>query len=303
MDAKELGNLYWFCLSVECGGYAPASLLATASAPTLSRAVSQLEEKVGEKLIHRHAKKFQLTNAGEEYYRRFAPIFKQVDEQWLNLSNTQATLTGEIYVSCPEPFADYFLQNLAIEFMTEHPGVKIHISFSSDTENYIDERIDLAIVTTPSNIPTLIQKPLFQTELVLAASPKYLKAQGIPNNIESLLEHNLLAGNTMPFWEFKYQGVTTKLPVMAKYSINSLRLMINAVKAGMGIGLIPKEVLLEFEKDAVLQRVLPDVECKKGKAYIVWSDRQLIASRVVAFREKIIQKMDKPSDLFKSIVS
>lgn len=301
MNSKELCNLYWFCQSVECGGFAPASLKVNASAPTLSRAVSQLEEQVGEKLLHRHAKLFQLTNTGEEYYKRFSGLLKQLDEQWLQLSNSQATLTGDIYISCPEPFADFFLQQLAIEFMQEHPDVNIHIVFSSDTENYFDEHIDLAVVTTPTTIPTLIQKPLFESELALAASPEYLAQRGMPTDIESLLDHSLLAGNTMPYWELKLDGKTTKLPLAPKYSVNSLRLMVKAAKAGIGVGLIPKETLTNLQITNELMPVLPEVECPTGKAYLVWTDRTLIASRVVAFRERIFAGIKDPNLLLLSV--
>ena len=48
MKAKEMSSLYWFCQSVEYGGFAAASLQTRVSAPTLSRAVSQLEDRLGE---------------------------------------------------------------------------------------------------------------------------------------------------------------------------------------------------------------------------------------------------------------
>ncbi len=63
MKAKDISNLYLFCQSVECGGFAAASLKTHVSAPTLSRAVASLEDKLGEKLVHRNAKQFQLTTA------------------------------------------------------------------------------------------------------------------------------------------------------------------------------------------------------------------------------------------------
>jgi len=53
------------------GGFTVASLRNKVSAPTLSRAVAPLEDDLGEKLLHRNAKLFHLTNAGEEYYQRF----------------------------------------------------------------------------------------------------------------------------------------------------------------------------------------------------------------------------------------
>jgi len=301
MHTRELTNLYWFCKAVEYGGYSQASANTKVSAPTISRAVSQLESHVGDKLIHRHSKLFLLTSLGEEYFQRVSPILSQLDQEWALLLNNQTELAGDICVSCPEPFADFFLQDLAVEFMAEHPKVNLHIIFSSDTSKYFAERVDLAIVTTPATIPTLIQKTLFETDLALAASPAYLNARGIPNSIGELSQHDLLAGNTMPIWGFAGDQEQVKMPVSPRYSINSLRLMFKATLDGVGIGLIPKVVLLKYAQKNQLCAVLPDIECPKGKAYLVWSDRILISRRVVAFREKLTERMKETDDFLLTV--
>jgi len=277
INTKHMTNLYWFCLSVECGGFTAASVKAKTSAPTVSRSVAHLEEQLNEKLLHRDAKNFQLTNTGEEVYKKFANIFAALGEQWTSLSNSQGELTGDIHISCPEPFADFFLQSLAIEFMNMHPKVNIHVHFASDTDSFIDEKIDLAIATMPATASHLVQRRLFESELVLAASPS----------------------NNLPYWSLKEAGEVVKIPVNPKYSINSLRLNIQAAVAGVGICLMPKEALNRLTHLNKLKPVLPDVECPTGTVYIVWTDRKMISSRVVTFRDLIFERMSSdPSKLW-----
>jgi len=299
INTKHMTNLYWFCLSVECGGFTAASVKAKTSAPTVSRSVAHLEEQLNEKLLHRDAKNFQLTNTGEEVYKKFANIFAALGEQWTSLSNSQGELTGDIHISCPEPFADFFLQSLAIEFMNMHPKVNIHVHFASDTDSFIDEKIDLAIATMPATASHLVQRRLFESELVLAASPSYLEHYGELKNANELLSHNLLAGNNLPYWSLKEAGEVVKIPVNPKYSINSLRLNIQAAVAGVGICLMPKEALNRLTHLNKLKPVLPDVECPTGTVYIVWTDRKMISSRVVTFRDLIFERMSSdPSKLW-----
>ncbi|NVN79950.1 MULTISPECIES: LysR family transcriptional regulator [unclassified Vibrio] len=301
MKAKDISNLYLFCQSVECGGFAAASLQTHVSAPTLSRAVAHLEDKLGEKLVHRNAKQFQLTTAGDEYYQRFASLFSQLDHEWTQLSNSQPVLTGEIRVSCPEPFADYFLQKLAIEFMEMHPEVNISIHFSAGTERFFDEQIDLALVTSPPHATHLIQRQLFESPLVLAASPSYIEKNGTPNSAEELVSHRLLSGNNMPYWDLKQRGKTIRVPYQPKYSVSSLRLNIEATVLGAGICLMPKSSFERFASQDKLVEVLPDVECPTGKAFMLWADRKLIASRVVAFRDMIFERFENSAEFLASI--
>lgn len=301
MKAKELSGVYWFCQAVEWGGFASASIHTQASAPTLSRAVAQLEDKLGEKLIHRNAKQFQLTAAGEVYYQQFAPLFKQLKENWDQLSNFQSDLAGNVRVSCPEPFADSFLQQTAIDFMEKYPGVRIHIEFASDTDTFFDDQIDLAISTNPPRAPHLVQKRLFDMKLALAASSDYLARYGYPSNTSDLRNHHLLAGNTIPFWEFREAGQIVRVPIQPRYSIDSLRLVIQAACKGLGLCLLPKILLAQLEERGQLIEVLPDVECSNGLVYMVWADRKLVSARVSAFRDLIIERMTHPWEYLDSL--
>ncbi|MDO6594435.1 LysR family transcriptional regulator [Neptuniibacter sp. 1_MG-2023] len=296
MKAKDMTNIYWFCQSVESGGFAAASINTKVSAPTLSRAVAQLEETLGEKLIHRNAKQFQLTKAGDIYYQKFSSLYKQLDTEWEKLSDKQPKLVGDIHVSCPETFAEIFLQQTAIEFMEQNPGVNIHILFSSDIDHFFDDQIDLAIVTRPAQAPNLVQRRLFNIDLSLAAAPSYLDKKGTPVTPEDLLKHHLLMGNTMQFWEFKQQNKIIRIPVKPKYSINSLRLCIQAACSGIGICMAPKAALQPYlERGELL--LLPEIQCESGIVYMVWADQKLVPARLAAFRNMILERLDQPADL------
>jgi len=303
MKAKDISNLYLFCQSVECGGFAAASLKTHVSAPTLSRAVASLEDKLGEKLVHRNAKQFQLTTAGDEYYQRFAILFSQLNDEWTQLSNSQPILTGEIRVSCPEPFADNFLQKMAIKFMEQHPEVSVSINFSAGTERFFDEQIDLAIVTSPPHATHLVQRQLFESPLLMAASPIYLEKHGQPLTAEDLVSHQLLSGNNLPYWELKENGKAVRIPYQPRYAVSSLRLNIDATLSGAGICMMPKAAFDKRAETGDLVEVLPEVKCPTGKAYLVWADRKLIAARVVAFRDMIFEQFGQSSEFLASIDS
>lgn len=293
MKAKTLINLYWFCQVVEYGGFVAASQQTRASAPTLSRAVAALEASCGEKLLHRNAKQFHLTSAGEDYYQRFAPLLKQVDDQWLDVSNSQAELSGDIHVSCTVPFTEFFLQGRAIEFMQAHPSVNIVIHYAQDTHDFIEANIDLAIVNTTIKEPYLVQKKLFEVPVGFAAAPDYLKRYGTPVNATELASHHLLlSGSTnTAYWRVEQHGKVHKIPLKPKYQINNFNLIHEATVAGLGICLMPLPVLQGLEKVGKVVHLLKDADCPTNKTYVVWSDRKLIAARVKAFRDLIFERV------------
>ena len=250
-----------------------------------------MERSLGEKLLHRNAKQFQLTAAGEQYVAQFSGQFDTLSRSWQGINNQHAELSGDIHISCPEPFADFIVQPIAIDFMVAHPKVNIHVKFAADTERFFDDRIDLAMVTRATKTPYLVQKMLFETPLSLGASRDYLEKHGTPKCVEDLNQHRLIAANTLTAWHFEENDEHKRVMLNPRYSVNSLRLATQAACKGVGICLLPAHALATFvEKDALTQ-VLKEVTCQKGRGYLVWSDRTLIPARVAKFRDLIVDAL------------
>lgn len=292
MKDKVLNQIYCFCQVVECGGFVSASRQYKASAPTLSRAVATLETHCGEKLLHRNAKQFRLTSTGENYYRRFAPLFKALDEQWQDANNAQAELTGDIRISSTVPFVNFFLQDLAVEFIQAHPKVNIHIYYQQDTTRFIDDQIDLAITNTTVKAPYLVQRKLFEVPIGFAAAPDYVEKYGQPKKVTDLPNYDLLLGDTnTPMWQIEQAGKHHKIPINPRYQVDNPSLIQAAAIAGLGICLMPLPILKRLEQTGKLMQLLKDASCPVNKTYLVWLDKKLISSRVKAFRDLLFHQV------------
>lgn len=293
MKSRNLSDLYLFCQSVRHGGYVAASKVTGVSASSLSRAVSQLEASLGEKLIHRTAKQFNLTAQGHLCFQRFDALFEAIDEKWIEQTNLQNKLVGDIRISCPEPFADNFLNAMALEFMAKHPDVNIHISFATKANDFFEKQMDLAVCTSLPDIPQLVQRKLMSMPFVLVASPAYLKEKGKPKAISDLQDHRLLTSSDTPFWEFEVQGKTIKLPFKPRFLIDNPRTITKAACTGLGISLVPEATIKNMVDEGTLEIVLPKAQVKKGEVFLVWADQHLIARRIKEFKDTIINRLNK----------
>ena len=94
-----------------------------------------------------------------------------------------------------------------------------------------------------------------------------------------------------------------RIPINAKYAINSLRLTVQAACAGTGICLVPKATLLPFVDSGQLEILLADAKPTAGDAYMVWADRKLVSARVNAFREMILERIETPSGFIRAITT
>ncbi|MGP1667708.1 MAG: LysR family transcriptional regulator, partial [Rhodanobacter sp.] len=75
----DLRNLRYLVEVVRRNGFARAAEHAHASQPTLSKAVAQLEQELGDRLLDRSRRGVQLTAAGEIVHRHAVAMLAQVE--------------------------------------------------------------------------------------------------------------------------------------------------------------------------------------------------------------------------------
>ena len=80
MKSLDLNALHHFCEIVREGSLTKAAQKLNVSAPTLSRHLAQLEEQLGHKLVHRHAKQFKIDYL-HDWSLEFLALHPQVDIQ------------------------------------------------------------------------------------------------------------------------------------------------------------------------------------------------------------------------------
>lgn len=296
MQLNDLNALAWFCEVVRAGSLRGAAESLGVSAATLTRRLQQLEQEAGHQLLHRSAKRFQLTLEGERYYHALDAGFMHLREQMALLSDHGEQLRGSIRIACPESMAVDYLHDWSIEFMRDHPLVDITIKFALNDHQFIEDQLDLSLVVLPPTQPRLIQKKVLDTEMWVAASPDYLAQNGAPKTPQELISFDLLTSDPQKSWLFKMENGHFELNPTPRYVINSIRAVVDAAVKSLGIVYGPKFYLVEAVERGALKRVLTDYETEMRHVYLVHADKQLLPARVRVFKEFLLQKVTKISD-------
>ena len=297
MKSLDLNALSWFCEMVEAGSLTAAAKKLDVSAPTLSRNLSQMEERVGQQLLFRNAKRFQLTTAGERYYNALSAGFSHLHEQISLLSDDGERLRGSIRVSCPESMAIDYLHGWVVDFLKLHPEVDINLKFAINDQQFIDDQLDLSLVVLPPTQPGLIQKKIFDTEMWVAASPDYLKQRGAPKCPQELPQFDLLTSDPMKSWAFKTPEGRYELTPTPRYVISSIRGVVDAAIKGLGIVYGPRFYMHQPVDNGRLVRVLPKFETEMRHVYMVYADKRLMPTRVRVFKEFLFERLVHISDI------
>lgn len=297
MKSIDLNALNSFCEIVREGSITKAAQKLSMSAPTLSRHLAQLEEHLGQKLVHRHAKQFRLTIDGERYYNTLSGDFSHLRDQLDALNDRADVLSGSIRISCPESMAIDYLHDWSLEFLALHPQVDIEIRFAISDQHFVDDQLDLSLVVVPPTQPSLVQRKLLDTQMCVAAAPDYLEKKGTPGSPQELPDFDLLTSDPQKSWAFLRNGERHEFFPSPRYSINSIRTVVDAALKGMGIMYGPLFYMQQPLREGRLVKILPDYETEMRHVFMIYADRRLMPTRVRAFKSFLEERLGALSDV------
>jgi len=290
MKSIDLNSLAWFCKIVEEGSIQAASLALSIPAPTLSRHLKNLEQKLGVKLLNRSAHMMELTQEGQRYYHALNRNIEAIDEALLQLESDNLALTGSIKISAPNAMTRSYLNNWLLEFMQIYPGVLLTVMPAVSDYQAIEDGIDLALVVYPSQQADWVQRQILSTASCVLASPEYLTQHGKPNVPTELENHALLGSNAEHEWSFSKQDKMTQIVPRLRYTCGDIHNVLAACIAGIGITCIPMHFAKQHLDDGRLVRLFTDYALPDQGLYMTYPDRILLPLRVRRLIEFLTEK-------------
>jgi len=191
-DNVLLGSIELFCLAAEQGNFTSAANAAGVTPAAVSRSISRLEERLGVQLFVRTTRQIRLTDAGRLYFDRCRQALGQLVDAEREVSGGQSAPSGLLRISMPTPYAHYRVLPLLPEFRARYPEVQVEVHLSNRNIDFVDENYDLAIRGRTPPDSSLIARKLEDAELVLVATPGYLKRAGTPQTLDDLQRHDCI---------------------------------------------------------------------------------------------------------------
>lgn len=291
-------NLDWeklrlFDCVADAGSFTEAARRLHMSQPALSRQIQALEESVGAKLFHRHARGLAMTHEGEQLHAATHDMSERLERTRSAIDVSRGRPSGEIRLTTTVSFGSTWLARQMGAFLDRYPDVTVTMILTDNDVDLAKREADCAIRFHAPYQGELIQKPLVPINHRLCASPDYLAVHGTPKTIADLDSHRLLAyGNAAPD---ALKGINWALelghtgsPRAAALTLNNSFGVLQAVEAGAGIAALPS-YLIRFS--GKVQVVLPEIEGATFRTYFVYPGELRKSVRVTALRDFLVERM------------
>ena len=294
----QLEDMQVFIRVVEAAGIGRAAEQLGIAKSAVSRRLSELEERLGTRLISRTTRRSSLTEAGQRYYQQALKVVDQVQEMNSELADAEAALTGSIRLAVPLSFGLLHMGPAIDLFAKAHPELSIHMDFADRQVDMVEEGFDLALRIADLKDSSMQARKVCPSHYVLAASPEYIAKRGRPDAPEEIIHHDFLkygVGSSAQWPIINAQGKEQRFNVNAKMTANNGDFLLQMARAGHGIVVLPTFIAWQALAAGELVQVLEDCTIPSLAAYFVYPKNRFLPQRARALIDFMVERFgDEP---------
>lgn len=290
LEAGLIHAIRAFLKVVDSGSFTAAAEQMDLTTAQVSRLVSDLEKRLGAKLLQRTTRQRVLTDAGHEYAERCREILALIDEAEANAAGTALQAQGRLRVQCMASFGQHYVAPMLAGFCASHPQLVVNYSTSQYFPEVLARGVDVSLYLAETLSDSgLAARRLGTSFSVLCAAPEYLHVRGEPDSVAALRAHACLRlenPSVTPQWRLTTgAGAIETLSVHGPLVADTPELLLDVAVRGAGIGLLPLYSVIDAIESGRLKRVLPAWRSPDIGVYALFASRQFMDAKTRAWLE------------------
>ena len=286
-----------FAEVVELRSFTAAAEDIGVSKATVSKAVTRLEKALGVQLLHRSSRHLSLTESGRDLAGRAQQLLSLGEETEDAARDEASNPRGLVRLAAPMSFGIAHVGSVLPDFLARYPDIAIDLHLSDDLVDIVGGGFDAALRIGALADSSLKARRLGPVDRHLAASRDYLERWGEPKHPSDLKDHECLCYAYLPnpeSWRFTHKnGEEAHVRPSGPLRANNSDTMMPAVKAGLGIALIPDFMLADHDPDRELIPLLTDWSAPPVALHLVTPPGSERPARVSLLIEYLAERLSK----------
>lgn len=252
-----------FARVAETGSFSRVAEELQLSKATVSKVIARLEERLGSALFHRTSRRLALSEAGKAALERANRLLSEGEALEAEASDQSVLPRGLVRMAAPMSFGVMHLAPAMPEFFARYPEVAVEMSLTDELVDLVGGGFDLAVRIAALADSSLLARRLCQVRILLVGAPEYFERHGRPRHPQDLSEFTgLLYTHTRHWnvWRFRHatQGEYSVTVPPGSLRVNNAEALLPALRAGVGVALVPEFLAWDDIEAGRLEPVLCD---------------------------------------------
>jgi DNA-binding transcriptional LysR family regulator len=280
-----------FVRVVRAGSFTIAASQLGLSRALVSRHVSELEGRLGARLLNRSTRSLSLTEEGTAYLEFCERVFRDIESNERGILRTRLEPVGTLKILAPKSFGTMHLSDAVIVFANAQPRLRVSLMLENTpyrgSYDFAERGLDLVLCFSAVRGSSVVEQEIATVEWVVCASPDYLARAGRPQSPSDLGDHAcLLHVDVSPndsIWRFDGPKGPASVKVRGAFFSNAALTLRKAALAGMGVTLVPRYAVADDLAAGTLVPVLPRYRVGSRTLLAVYPQAPVIPRKIAAF--------------------
>lgn len=285
---EDLNDVVLFARVVEQGGITAASALLGVPKATLSRRMTELEARLGIRLLERTSRALRPTEVGRLYYERCRRIVLELEEATAVVQSVRGKPRGRLRVTAPLLLGRTLMGPLVAELRRRYPEIRVFVDATNRHVELVEEEFDVAIRVGGLPDSSLVARRLGTASAGLFAGPPLLARAGRvrePQELSALPLVLLGRGLGPVTLELASAGEVRRVEVDPVVVTTDVDVALATITAGECVGLLPSFALVGEGRPHGLSRVLPQWRAPAVPIHALYASHKGLAPSIKAFLE------------------
>jgi DNA-binding transcriptional LysR family regulator len=290
---RDLNAMATFVAVVNYNSFSVAAEKCGISKALATKHIQELEASLGMKLLHRTTRKLGLTQAGERFYERCARIVSDAEDAIRDIGDMSQAEHGLIRVSTAISFGRLHLLPAIAEFLRAHPSVQVDVCLSENFGDLISGGADIIVrMADEPHLSNLVARKLAPVNFAVVATPEYCAGHAPILTPDDLARHNCVtySGTANREWVLADDDGEHVVKPSGNYRANNGDGVVEAVLAGVGVGIVPTFVAGAYLKSGRLVRLLDGYRLPTRTLYAIFLPDARLPQRVRNFIRFLVDR-------------
>lgn len=232
------------------------------------------------RLLNRTSRRQSLTQTGRQFHQHCLALVAEAKAAKDIVERTRSRPQGTVRIACPVALLESGISTILARYVQDNPEVQVLLDATNRRVDVVEEGLDFAIRV---RLPPLENTDLAVRQLglsihILVASPALAARHAVPGSIESAQEWPTLsmASSSERFtWNLvDAEGRVTSWPHRPRLATDDLASLRIAALAGVGVAMLPRELVEADIQAGRLQHLLPQLASTPGLVHAIFPTRR-----------------------------